>query len=56
MGTGRYRSMGATIGAAAFAIVVALAVAAMVSAGGGINHPLVAHRTVAMNAPAQGQG
>lgn len=56
MGPGRYGGLGATIGAAAVAVVVALAVMAMVSVGGGINRPLVAHAAVAMNSAPHGQG
>lgn len=56
MGPGRSGGIGATIGAAAVAIVVALGVIVMVSLGGGINRPLVAHTAMAMNAPPQGRG
>lgn len=56
MGPGRYGGIGTTIGAAAMAVAVALGVIAMVSIGGGINHPLVARPAVAMNTPPPGQG
>ena len=56
MGPGRYGGLGATIGAAAVAIVVALAVMAMVSIGGGNTHPLVAKPAVAMNSAPHAQG
>lgn len=55
MGPGRYGGIG-TIGAAAMAVVVALGVIAMVSIGGGVNHPLTANPAVAMNAQPQGRG
>lgn len=56
MGPGRYGGLGATIGAAAMAIVVALGVMAIVAFGGGLNRPLTAHPAVAMVAPPPGQG
>ncbi len=42
MGPGRYGGLGATLGAAAVALVVAILVLAMVRVGGGIGRPLVA--------------
>ncbi|HEY1427347.1 MAG TPA: hypothetical protein VGF50_11795 [Caulobacteraceae bacterium] len=56
MGPGRYGGIGTTIGAAAAAVVVALAVIAMVAIGGGMNHPLVAQPAMAMTTPPPGQG
>lgn len=56
MGPGSYGGVGATIGAAAMAILVALGVLAIVSFGGGVNQPLTARPAVAMNAPPPGQG
>jgi hypothetical protein len=47
--------LGATLGAAAVAAVVAVAVMAMVSFGGGVRHPLVTPHVAAVQpAPAQG--
>ena len=51
MGPGRYGGLGATVGAAAAALAVALGVLAMVSLGGGVRHPLVASASAV--APAQ---
>ncbi len=42
MGPGRYGGLGATLGAAAVALVVAILVLAMVRVGGGIGRPRVA--------------
>ena len=55
MGPGRYGGLGATLGAAAFALVVAILVGAMVSIGGGINHPIVSNTHVAATAATPSQ-
>jgi hypothetical protein len=44
--------MGASLGAVAIALVVAIAVLAMVSISGGLNHPLVTHEPAALAAAA----
>lgn len=56
MGPGRRGGIGATLGAAAVALVVAILVGAMVSTGGGLNHPIVANTHVAATAAAPSQG
>ncbi len=57
MGPGRYGGLGATLGAAAVALVVAIVVLAMVRIGGGLNRPLVAPQPqVAAAAASQGPG
>ena len=47
MGPGRYAGKATTLGAVAFAIVVAIVVMAMVSVGGGLNRPIVTSPQVA---------
>ena len=57
MGPGRFRGLGPSTAAVLAAFVVAVAVAAMVSIGGGVNRPLVApapHVASAPVAPSQG--
>jgi hypothetical protein len=44
--------MGASLGVVAIALVVVLVVIAMVSIGGGLSHPLVAHEPAALAAAA----
>lgn len=57
MGPGRYGGLGATLGAAAVAFVVAVMVLAMVRIGGGLTRPLVApHPQVAAAAAPQAPG
>ncbi len=56
MGPGRYGGMGATLGAVAVALVVAIVALVIVSIGGGIDHPIVAHPHVAAAAAAPSQG
>ena len=56
MGPGRHGGMGATLGAAAVALVVAILVGAMVSIGGGIDRPIVTDTHVAASAAAPSQG
>ena len=57
MGPGRYGGLGATLGAAAVAFVVAVMVLAMVRIGGGLTRPLVApHPQVAAAVAAQAPG
>ena len=52
MGPGRYGGRATTLGAVAFAVVVAIAVMAMVSVGGGMNRPIVTSPQVAAAAAA----
>ena len=53
MGPGRYGGMGASLGAVAVALVVAIVAIAMVSIGGGLDHPLVTeHVALGAAAPA----
>jgi hypothetical protein len=56
MGPGRHGGVGATLGAAAVALVVAILVGAMVSIGGGLNRPIVTNTHVAASAAAPSQG